>query len=281
MASDGIDVNSPSLGFLSSDILKEGIRPFLMTSYIWDAFVNGKVLEPKTYDISVLTFWVNTTLEKLFNGMPFPRHLDKESTIRRIRNEVIKELSSCDLEKFIKKVDPQEIEAFINKMQVEGEAQFGKFIEFFRNEEFPPILWMELQRFKDVYLEASLFLMERIGAFFRRYKKSSARLRKPRISRIFRELIYSFFNSIFNFIRVLFFVEIWSSKDMEDLFKKEKKLSLKSVDEAALEAVIIPFHDSTNQLIMALYKFNKKAAKSDFTDPVGWALKQLVYQAGT
>jgi len=268
------------------DIIEEKIRPLLMVNYVWDACIKGKVFNPKTYETGELTYWINVTLEHLLKGIPLPKHFDKRRVIRHLREKTKEKLLNYDFEKSFKEIEMKDVNSllkFIRENKKKEEEKFERLIDFFRNEEFHPVLWMELKRFKEILDESIVFLTERMKAILKYSpkRKGSVRSKNEQVKRLiqpFQDLIESFFNATLNFIRILFFVEIWSSKDMGDLFKR-KKLTLKEVDPSKFEEVFFMFHDSVNQLVLALSRFQKKSIKSDFDDPTGWALKQLILKA--
>jgi len=268
------------------EFMGRGVPPMLTINYLWGACKKGRIFDVRTYERGELTFWIDRTLEVLLKDMPLPKRFRKEDIVYHVREKVKNNLLSEGFLKSFESVDPEDVKSireYINRNKKKEEELFNSFINFFRNDEFPPVLWMEFSRFKEVFTDSVDFLLQRMKILYQisPKEKSSIRYRNiqaKRMAQLLQKFSDPFLNATLNFIKILFFLDLWNSRDLGEIFER-KKISFENLELSTFEEVFFPFHDSINQLRAVLFDFSKRPAKADFSDPVGWALKQLITMA--
>ena len=98
-------------------------------------------------------------------------------------------LENSDLTEAIEEVDskkPQSIGEFASESKAQGEKQIFNIVEFLKQDIFPPTLWIEYSRLKDVYSETMIFLIDRLERFipFKPKRRSQIKERN-RLARMF------------------------------------------------------------------------------------------------
>lgn len=278
--------HSDPVSVFSDEIFNDQLRPKFELSYLWDSCQRGLIFEPEIYNSNKLTQWIDKALRKSFEEIPFPAHLDKEKIFIKARQLIREKLLRKNIFKDFESIDPENLESirdYIKENKGKQERSFDEFLNIFRTEDFPPIIWMELKRLNKIIVESVEFMLDRISNWYKLYpKRKSMHLSRTRqvreMSQSCQEIFNSFLNTMLRFSNLLFFIELYSCKNEEDLFKK-KELTLKTLDNTIFERIFFPLHDAVNDLTASFYKASGKSVDIAFSDPTGWALKQLILRA--
>ncbi|RLF98084.1 MAG: hypothetical protein DRN47_06030 [Candidatus Wolframiiraptor sp.] len=255
---------------------------------MWDTCKRGKLFFPEVYDFLLVKKWTEEFLVNVVSPVKFPNRFNKQRIVRLFIQRAIDSIEKSEFKKIYDSIDSTDrdsIKDLIRKSREKAKAGFERMINFLRrNEEFPPILWMEFKRFNQVYIDTMQIMISCIDKWYKLFPKTKSEIpRKSRIVKIlaepYDELATDFMNVFINFFKVLLFLEVWSCETEDELFT-DKPWSFKNVDFEAFEAVFFNFHDSINDLSRSLLRFKRKEVLSNFSDPVGWAFKRLMLISG-
>lgn len=278
-----MEISSDLTHFNFGEFSSEPLPPTCMSIYLWDACKRGKLFDFKTYERGYLMRWINNFLQKTIEDIILPAHFNRASVLERLKETVEAGFSKSDLNDLFNSVDPEDLESvkkLANESKEKGRRGFDKLIKFFKQDIFPPVLWMEFNRFNQVFVDTTQFMLNRMDTWFKLHPKRRSGIReRSRLTRWmvapYRNLVYQFSNTFFNFLKILLFIEIWSCETETELFS-DKSWTLEKVDPKAFEPVFFDFHTSISGLRQAMLEHEPKPIEIDFSKPTEWAFKQLV-----
>jgi len=276
--------------FTFEDFSSEPLPPTISSIYLWDACKRGKLFFPEVYNFSSIKKWTEIFLLNVISPVEIPNRFNKQKIIKLFIQKAIDSFDKSEFKKIYDSIDVKNrnsIEDLIRKSREKAETSFGKMITFLRkNEEFPPVLWMEFKRFIDVYTDSMKLMVDRIVKWYKLYPRRKSEIhKKSRIVKFlaepFNKLATDFVSVFVNFFRIVLFLEVWSCEEEDELFT-ERPWTFKNVSFEAFEALFFEFHDSINELSRSLLRFKPRAREVlyDFSDPVGWAFKRLILMPG-
>ena len=258
--------------------------PFYLSLYVIDSLKRGSLFDPNTFAISSLENWVWHFTEKITETVPMPKHMQKEIVQKRMWKTFSVDIKN---QKFIGKLDAididneKSIKDFLRENREKSKETVAEIEEFFKQEEFPPFLWMEYDRFHKVYSEISAFFEDLILKFIalrpKQISQVKERNKQLRIaSRVYSDLIETYFQALFSYLRLFVFMEVWSCNKEKDLFTSECKWSFVKVDAELFNPVFFDFHISINRLRQTFFRFKPQEARINLSTPTDWAFKQLI-----
>jgi hypothetical protein len=258
--------------------------PFYLSLYVLDSLKNGTIFDPSTYTVSRVENWVYQFTEKIAEMLPFPKNLQKETVQKRMWDKFV---NFSREDKYLEKLDSidvnneKSIESFLRENREKTTEKLEEMEEFLKQEEFPPFLWMEYDRFCRIHSEISSFFEKLILKIFAFRPKRTSQMRERNkqmktTSRIYFDLIEAYFQALSGYLRLFVFMEVWSCNNEEDLFTSECIWSFKKIDPTSFEYVFLDFHNSINLLRQAFFRFKPQEARIDISKPTDWAFKQLI-----
>ena len=176
--------------------------------------------------------------------------------------------------------NPESIEKLAVKSKTQGEKQLFNLVEFLKEDIFPPTLWMEYSRLKDVYAETMTILIEKLEKISTLKPRRKSQIKeRNRFTKMFFAPFIGLTDSLlkvgFNFERFYLFMEFMSCEDESELFT-EKLWTFKAEQYNDYEQIIFDFHNAITELEQNIYMIKPKDITVDFSKPIGWAFKQLV-----
>ena len=256
-----------------------------LSTYLSESCYRGRLFDQSTYKVETFHRFMDRFAEDIIGPLALPPAFDREATMERLRQELRnwseeyrKTLESTDTD------DGRSVKKTIEKSKAETEAEFDELVGYFRQDDFPPVLWMELLRARQVFADSVRFLLERMKNWFtfspQRTSQSSRRSKLTQaMMKPYLPHFQEFAVSIKTLFRTLLFIEIWSCDNEKELFT-DKRWTLKNVDEPAFEAMFMDLRHTVSSLRENYFAMSqKKPAAIDTTKPVPCAFRQLVILA--
>jgi hypothetical protein len=269
----------PSFSELSAEPL-----PSAMSSlYLWDACRHGKLFAPESYEIDSIQKWIEGLATSAMSSMILPHRFDPDRVAQSFKDTILKAFRESALCELFSSADPKDIgsvERLVKESADRGRLGFENLIQFLRQDEFPPILWLELGR----YARLSTYVMNYLGKRMKRLsslrpKHRAEVMRRSKqawsMSKSYGTLSVHLTNAFLGVLRIFLFLEFWSCEKEEELFG-DKPWAFKNIDPAVFEDMMFKLHFSIDELSNNFLQFESLEVGSDFSEPIGWAFKQLV-----
>jgi hypothetical protein len=258
----------------------------LMGLYLWNASNRGKLFDVKTYNKYALNRFLENFLGATFKEIPFPPNFEKKRVLEIFLKKLEVAFDKSGLIDSFESVDTEDVksvEELARKNKETGEEGYGKFIEFLKQDAFPPILWMEFVRFEQVFVDTMEFMLDRLELWFKLTPKRKSDFRKQSrltktMTKPYSDLLHNYFGVMVNLLRMYLFMEVWSCENESELFA-EKLWKFGNIDPQAFDEIFLEFHNSINQLQQSILSQKPETIKIDFSKPTEWAFKQLVQMA--
>lgn len=259
------------------------VAPAMLSMYLWDVCKRGDFFKREAYSQYVLFDFVNGFTERVFQGVVIPPRFDKIHVFEMLGKALTDSLKQSGMTDSLKSVDPENIESIedlAEQSRQKAEEQLRNNVEFLKQDIFPPILWMEISRLVEVFVDCMRFLAQRMKKWGElRPRRASQIKERGRLtkwmSRPFSDLANCLHSVFVNFLRVHLFMELISCEHESELFG-ERLWSFKDEYYENFEPLMFDLHNSIMALQQALFKFKPKKIAVDFSKPTGWAFKQLV-----
>jgi hypothetical protein len=271
-----VDYGSPTSSNLT-------FPPMTTSMYLWDVCKKGQLFQTEIYHKKLLIDFAENLTCKVFQKTVIPSRFDKMKVYEKLMRIKRTTFEESDLTKSVESVDsknPESIGELAFESKTRGEKQLFNIIEFLKDDVFPPTMWMEYSRLKDVFAETMTVLIEKLKtvSMFKPQRKSQIKERN-RFTKMFFAPFTALANSLlevgFNFERFYLFMEFMSCEDESELFT-EKLWTFKAEKYNDYEKVIFDFHNAITELEQNVYMAKPKNITVDFSKPIGWAFKQLV-----
>jgi hypothetical protein len=258
--------------------------PFFLSVYVLDALKRGRLFEPSTFDTTTIDSWISNFILEITNYIPLPSRLKlvnvqellwKNFTDPERRTALIKRLEEMD------STDEKSIKKLLHEEKEEANKTLTEMEESIRQNDFPPYLWMEYDRFRITYNETTCFFEELILkiAHFKPKHKSQMhqRSRQARAStHVYFDLIESYFGALLGYYRLCLLIEVWSCQKKEDVFTPKCIWTYSKINENAFKQIFAEFHVSISRLQQSFFRFKRGQEDSRVIKPVDWAFKQLI-----
>ena len=259
------------------------LPPSMLSMYLWDACKKGKLFETETYGRYVFLSYVNRFLEQLFQKVVIPPRFDKTRVFERLWKKASGNLGQSHLVDSLESVDPENVESIeqlADESKRKGEEQIENMVEFLKQDVFPPTLWMEFSRLGEVLVECMTFLIKRMKTWsqVKPQKISQVRERSTLTKWMFRPFVglaNCLYEVLLNYQRLYLFMELISCERESELFT-EKLWTFTEEQYENFEPILFDFHNSITVLQQHLLEIEPKEITVDFSEPAGWAFKQLV-----
>lgn len=279
-------VEPPDRDSLESVDFSNHTVPSLMSMYLWNACKHGKLFDFGTYEKNALNRFLKDFMSKTILDIPFPTHFTKERVLDMFLQSLNVAFDKSELRDSFESVDSQDlgsVEELARKNKETGEEGFSKSVKILKQDVFPPILWIEFTRFEEVFLDTMQIMLGCLKRWFKlRPRRSSQVRQRSRLTRRmagpYVSLIDRYFEVMTNFLRLYFFMEVWSCEKESELFT-EKLWVFDKVKPQIFEEIFLQFHDSINGLQQSILELKPEAIGIDFSTPTEWAFKQLVQMA--
>jgi len=251
--------------------------------YLWDVCRKGDVFKPEAYTQYVLFNFVNGFVERVCREVVIPPRFDKIRVFEMLGRTLTDSLKQSDLMDSFESVDLENIESIedlAEQSRQKAEERLRNNVQFLKQDIFPPILWMEISRLVEVFVDCMRFLAQRMKKWGElRPRKVSQIKERGRLtkwmSRPFSGLANCLYSVFVSFVRVYLFMELMSCERESELFGK-RLWSFKDEYYENFEPLMFDLHNSIMALQQALFRFKPKEITVDFSKPTGWAFKQLV-----
>jgi hypothetical protein len=267
------------------ELSAEQLSPSFSSLYLWDTCRHGKLFLPESYDLISFRKWMDGLLETTISSVILPQRFDSGRVTKLFKRKVSEALSESKITELFSSLDAENvrsIEQLIRQSAEKSREGFENIIRVLRQDEFPPMLWMELGR----YVKFSSRAMDFLGARMVRLLDLSPRSRREAMrrskqawsmSKYYGELPIHLTDSFLAVLRIFLFLEFWSCEKEEELFGSIP-WTFKNVDLTAFESMMFQLHSSIDGLANSLLHLQRRTleAPSDFSEPIGWAFKQLV-----
>lgn len=265
------------------DFSSEALPPVALSTYLWTACKRGKLFDLNTYNYGSLTAWTKIFLNKTLEDIVLPRNFEKARILERLEKQFLASLSGSDIVDTFESIDPNDVKAlkkFMEENKDVGDESFNKFLDFLKQETFPPILRIEFKRFAQVFIDSSLLMLDCLEKWFRVGPKRQSLMRERSkltkwMFQPYRNLAYQYLGAFIALFRMFLFIEIWSC-ETEDAIFSGKPLTLENVNYETMESIILEFHDSISRLRKELLHFRPEEKEIAFSKPTDWAFKRLV-----
>ncbi len=275
-----MELQTPS--FSDSNGLDDTLLVFPL--YLLDSIKKGTIFNPETCDPQDFSNWVSHFHFLAIQKIPFSSET-KRVRIQEIWNErSLGKQKMEDIKKDIKSIDlsnEKSIYSLLEEVKRNAKEEIEGLKLFFKDDQFPSYLWMELDRFSKIQEEmVSYFgdILLKIPRFAP--KKSQYTHEKNKqvqaVSRVYFDLIEQYFQVILNYLSFFTFMEVGSCKKEEELFTAKCIWSFEKIDKKAFNFIFADFHVSLNQLKQTFFKFNPEQAHIEISKPTDWAFKQLI-----
>lgn len=265
------------------DFSSEAVPPVALSTYLWTACKRGKLFDFDTYDYHSLINWTKIFLRKTMEDIIVPKNFEKTKILRKLEQKVLDNFSGSNIVEKFESTDPHDVSSLKEFMQENkeiGDESFDKFLTFLKQETFPPILWMEFERFAKVFVDTSLMMLDSMEKWFKLgpRRQGLVRERSKLVKWMFqpyRNLAYQYLGAFIALFKMFLFIEIWSS-ETEDAIFSGKPWTLENVSYENIESILIEFHNSIGGLRQELLRFRPEKREITFSKPTDWAFKRLV-----
>lgn len=257
--------------------------PMLTSMYLWDICKHGDLFHSEAYQKQLLLNFSQNMFMRVVKTTKIPSRFNANNVYEKLVNLSAKQLDESIFSDSIEEIDSEKVESIeelANESKEEGTKQITNLIDFLKDDIFPPTLWMEYSRLKDIYKETMIFLVGRLERFvgYKPKKISQIKERNRLVKMIFRPFAClgdGLINVGYNFKRIYLFMELMSCETEEELFS-EKLWTFNNEQYNEYEEVIFDFHNSLTELEQNLYSVKPDSVSIDFSDSMGWAFKQLI-----
>jgi hypothetical protein len=274
--------SNPSIG-QEGTLFAVPVVPIGLSTYLSKASYDGRLFDQSTYTFETFQAYMDRFAEDVLGTIRMPESFSCQTTLKRFQDRL--RLETDDLKKLIestKAKDTESVKKMIKRVRTEGHSDFDRLIEYVREGEFPPLLWLELDRVKFTFVDSLEFLVERLDKLVRFAPKSRSQSRQrndltQRMSRVVLGNVFIEFTKAFTQLyRLLLFIEIWSCENENELFTN-KPWRLRNVDQAAFDEVFMSLHASISSLRQAYFLTSgEKHVITENHEPVPWAIRELV-----
>lgn len=258
---------------------------FYMPLYLLDSIKKGTLFNQETIDARTFTNWLNHFFYLGLQNLPFPSEA-KKTRIQLILKEKIEKLysSRIDFKKEIESIDFHD-EKSIKNLLKETKKKTVQSLEaletFLKEDQFPPYLWMEFDRYCNIHMELTSFFSKILlnAHKFAPTKPGQAKEKSKKlqaVSRVYFDLMEHYFQTIQSYLCFTIFMEVWSCEKAEDLFTPKCTWTFEKIDRASFDQIFIRLHNSINQLTQTYFKIKPQKANIDISNPTDWAFKQLI-----
>jgi len=272
-----------NLPFNFSSLSVEPLPPALSSIYLWDVCKSGRLFFPESYDIKTVENWMIGIARKAMSSVILPDRFNRNKITELLTKKILESFERSEFRRLFSSVDTKNIRS-LNELLKEslekGKSGFEKIISFLKQNEFPPILWLELERYNLLSAQVMNYLSEKIiklitlrprskGEIFRRSKQTWA------MAKYYGKLSTSLTEAFLEVFRTFLFLECWSCEKEEELFG-EVPWTFKNIDISTFEEVIFQLHSSIDKLAIDFMAFESFKTRINFSEPIGWAFKQLM-----
>lgn len=254
-----------------------------LSTYLSNSCSRGHLFDASTYDMRNFTLYLDEFTENALSTIRLPSSFNRDKTHAIFKRQLKRWSEEYEsLLKDTKYDDSKSVSRTIGKTKNDGQTGFEKLIEYLKQDEFPPILWMEVRRASQTFVDSLQLICERMENWFRLSpKRKSESSRRSRLTQSMMKphlpLFMNFAQSMNDFLRMMFFIEIWSCKDESLLFTKPLHWTLKDVDPVAFEAIYLELYHSISLLRQTYLENSKDKPKPiDSSKLLPWAMSQLV-----
>ena len=263
-------------------LLRESVSASALGSFFWDAAERAELFSPSTYTIASWHHYVDTFLSSVVEGLPFPPGVWASMVQDRLRAGVNEWADTHNFLKEIEKIEvnePAQVRRLFDRARALNSERLPKFAEFFRTEEYPSTLWIELDRAISTYLDGLAFIGQRMGIWKqkrpRRWSEvfSRNRLTKLMVNPI-QGTLESFLVSIMEFYRIFITMDLWNSNSIKEILQ-EKHLTLERVPPEFFEERIFRLQDSVTRVRQNLLRFTS-LTKLQVDPAVERSLREIV-----
>lgn len=277
----------PIPSFLNfSELSAEPLPPALSSLYLWDTCRHGKLFHTESYSMTAIQNWMKGLVDSSISSVILPERFSSDRVAKLLKNKILEAFSDSRFSNLFSSLDAenvQSIDQLIRESAEEERKGFENLIQFLRQDEFPPILWLEIGRYDRFSADVMEYLhsrMEKLASLRPKMRAEVMRRSKQawsmgKVSGILSTNLTNAFLEVFG---TFLFLELWSCEKEEELFG-EKSWTFRNVDPLAFEDRMFRLHSSIDVLSNTFFDFRSSSVHSDFTEPIGWAFKQLVQTA--
>jgi len=278
----GYEVDKPfPLNF--SELSAEPLPPSLSSLYLWDTCRHGKLFLPESYEFSSIQKWMGRLIDEALSSVTLPQRFDRNKVSELLKKTISEAFSKNKINESFTSVNAEDVrslEQLIRESAEQGRKGFETIIQLLKSDDFPPILWMELGR----YVRFSSYVMDFLQARMKtissfRPKQRAEAMRRSKeawsMSKYYGQLAVHLANSFLGVFKMFLFLELWSCENEKELFG-DKPWTFQNVDVATFENMMIELHSSIDELNYSFLHFRSLEPLPDFSEPIGWAFKQLV-----
>ncbi len=258
------------------------VVPIGLSTYLSKAGYDGNLFDQSTYSFANFDAYMDSFAEATLVTLKLPESMNPQAILTRFEDKL--HAGTGELKKLLESTEADDLESVknvIKKVRARGGNGFDELIEYMRDNDFPPILWLELGRANKTFIDSLGFVAERLQRSLGvapKYK-SQSRQRSDlaqRMSRVALGNVFGEFTNAFTqMYRLLLFIEIWSCSDESELFTG-KPWTFRNVDKSAFDEVFMSLHASISSLRQALFEKSEKREIATSDDSVSWAIRELV-----
>ncbi len=243
-------------------LLRDSMSASALGSFFWDAAEKAKLFSPSTYTIASWQHHVYTFLSSVVEGLSLPPGVTTLTVQERLQAAVNEWADEHDFLKEIERVEVTEsgqVRKLFDRARTMNSERLPQFAEFFRSEEYPSTLWIELDRAISTYLDGLTFIGQRMGVWkSRRPRRLSEVFSRNRLTKLMvepiQEMLESFLASIMEFYRIFITMDVWSSNSLKEILQ-EKNIHLERVPPELFEERMFRLQESVTEVRQNLLRF--------------------------
>jgi hypothetical protein len=257
--------------------------PISMSTYLSEASYRGRLFDQSTYTIDAFEGYMTRFAENVLGTIRLPQRFNQPATLKRFQQAM--RMQTDELRKLMESIkadDLESVKSMIKKVKSGNNNNFDTLIDYVREGDFPPILWLEFGRVRTTFLDCLEFLTDRLHNIFGYAPKyRSQRSQRNDLARhmskvAFGNVFTEFSNASVQFFRMILFIEIWSCNNESELFTK-KPWTLAQVEPRAFDEVFMSLHASISSLREAYFSVaGQKPVITETDSPTSWAIRELV-----
>jgi len=263
--------------------LRESMGASTASSFLWDACERAELFIPSRYTTHLWDQYADRFVSNVMEDIMLPTGMSPSLVQARLR-AALKEWT--DKQSFLKEIqrvearDPDQVRKLFDRARAMNAEKLPKFAQFFRGEEYPSILWMELDRAISTYMDGLAFVGKRMEIWKqRRPRRESEVFSRNVLTKLMVQpiqgVLESFLTCLMEFYKLFITIDAWNSDSIGEILE-EKRIRVELVPEEFFEERIFKLQESVTMVRQHLGRFDS-LIKHQVDPTIERSLHDIIY----